>query len=52
MMGSSVIVMILGIIAVGGLDVMWQRNLDGERIEFFKYVMQHAIGRISSQLLY
>jgi Na+/proline symporter len=36
MMASSIIVMILGIISVGGLDVMWQRNLDGERIEFFK----------------
>ncbi|PNF16521.1 hypothetical protein B7P43_G07192 [Cryptotermes secundus] len=35
MMASSIIVMILGIIAVGGLDVMWQRNLDGQRIEFF-----------------
>jgi Na+(H+)/acetate symporter ActP len=39
MMGSSVIVMALGIIAVGGLDVAWQRNLDGDRIEFFKYAM-------------
>ncbi|XP_069691678.1 sodium-coupled monocarboxylate transporter 1-like [Periplaneta americana] len=35
MMGSSVVVVILGIIAVGGLDVMWQRNLEGDRIEFF-----------------
>ncbi|PSN38120.1 hypothetical protein C0J52_14407 [Blattella germanica] len=35
MMISSVVVMILGIVAVGGLDSMWQRNLDGDRIEFF-----------------
>jgi Na+/proline symporter len=39
MMGSSVIVIGLGIVAVGGLDVMWQRSLDGGRIEFFKYVL-------------
>jgi Na+/pantothenate symporter len=39
MMGSSIIVIVLGIIAVGGLDVMWQRSLDGDRIEFFKYVL-------------
>jgi Na+/proline symporter len=38
MMGSSIIVVGLGIIAVGGLDVTWQRSLDGDRIEFFKYV--------------
>lgn len=35
MMGSSIIVVGLGIIAVGGLDVTWQRSLDGDRIEFF-----------------
>ncbi|GFG39318.1 hypothetical protein Cfor_02243 [Coptotermes formosanus] len=39
MMGSSIIVVGLGVIAVGGLDVMWQRSLDGDRIEFFKYVV-------------
>jgi Na+/proline symporter len=38
MMASSVVVVVLGILAVGGLDVMWQRNVDGHRIEFFKYV--------------
>jgi Na+/pantothenate symporter len=39
MMGSSIVVMVLGIVAVGGLDVVWQRNVEGDRIEFFKYVM-------------
>lgn len=34
-MASSVVVIVLGIMAVGGLDTMWQRNLDGDRIEFF-----------------
>jgi Na+/proline symporter len=47
MMGSSIVVMILGILAVGGLDVMWQRNIDGDRIEFFKYVMQQNTGHLS-----
>jgi Na+/proline symporter len=37
MMASSIVVMVLGIIAVGGLDIMWHRNVDGDRIEFFKY---------------
>jgi len=39
MVGSSIIVIGLGIIAVGGLEVMWQRSLEGDRIEFFKYVL-------------
>ena len=47
MMGSSIIVIGLGIIAVGGLDVMWQRSLEGDRIEFFKYVMTFS-GPISN----
>ena len=47
MMGSSIIVIGLGIIAVGGLDVMWQRSLDGDRIEFFKYVLTSS-GSISN----
>jgi hypothetical protein len=49
MMGSSIIVMILGITAVGGLDVMWQRNLDGDRIEFFKYVTESRKTTLPSQ---
>jgi Na+/proline symporter len=49
MMASSIIVMILGIIAVGGLDVMWQTNLDGDRIEFFKYVTGSHRMILSSQ---
>ena len=36
MMVSSIVVIVLGVIAVGGFDVMWQRNLAGDRIEFFK----------------
>jgi Na+/proline symporter len=40
MMGSSIVVLVLGIVAVGGLDVTWQRSVKGERIEFFKYVME------------
>lgn len=47
MMGSSIIVIGLGIIAVGGFDVMWQRSLDGDRIEFFKYVLTSS-GSISN----
>jgi Na+(H+)/acetate symporter ActP len=47
MMGSSIIVIGLGIIAVGGLDVMWQRSMDGDRIEFFKYVLTSS-GSISN----
>ncbi|KAJ9582262.1 hypothetical protein L9F63_003391 [Diploptera punctata] len=35
MMVSSVVVIFLGVIAVGGLDKMWQINLEGDRIEFF-----------------
>jgi Na+/proline symporter len=46
MMGSSIVVMVLGIIAIGGLNVMWQRNVDGQRIEFFKYVSGQNIKRL------
>jgi Na+/proline symporter len=46
MMGSSIVVMVLGIIAIGGLNVMWQRNVDGQRIEFFKYVSGQRITRL------
>ena len=49
MIGTSIIVVGLGIIAVGGLDVMWQRSLDGDRIEFFKYVWHPLVRSVSTE---
>ena len=33
---SVVVVVIIGTIAVGGLDVIWERSMEGGRIDFFK----------------
>ena len=33
---ASVVIIILGVLRVGGVDVVMDRALEGERIEFFK----------------
>ena len=36
MVVASIAVIILGVIHVGGFDVVWQRNMDGGRIQVFE----------------
>lgn len=38
MFGAMALVAIKGTIDVGGIGVVWQRNMDSERIEMPKYV--------------
>lgn len=39
MIGSCIVFVVLGVIKVGGLSTVWQRATDGNRIEFFKFVL-------------
>jgi len=37
MFGGMIIVVVVGTIAVGGVDIVWERSEMSDRIEFFKY---------------
>ncbi len=37
MFAAMIIIIIKGTLDVGGVDVVWQRALEGQRIQFFKY---------------
>lgn len=37
MFGAVIVVLVLGTNKVGGVAEVWKRNVDTERIEFFKY---------------
>ncbi|GBO31786.1 hypothetical protein AVEN_6140-1 [Araneus ventricosus] len=38
MYGSILVIVVKGTIDLGGFDVVWQRNFEGERIEFWRWV--------------
>lgn len=38
MYASIIVIVIKGALDIGGFDIVWQKALEGERIEFFRYV--------------
>lgn len=46
MYGSIITLLVKGVIDVGGLDIVWERNVNSSRIEFFKSVHQFSFFKI------
>ena len=38
MYGSIITLLVKGVLDVGGLDIVWERNFNSSRVEFFKLV--------------
>lgn len=36
MYASIIVIVVKGAFDLGGIDVVWQKSLDGQRIEFFR----------------
>ena len=45
MVASLAVISIKGVIDVGGIDLVWQRAKDGNRIDFFNYDPDPRFGR-------
>ncbi|KAK4876643.1 hypothetical protein RN001_009149 [Aquatica leii] len=41
--GSVAVVFCLGIISVGGFDIIWQRALEGQRLDIFDYTLDPTV---------
>lgn len=52
MYGSFITVLVKGIYDAGGLEAVWQRNLDSSRVEFLKYTKQIVLVSFKSFLRY
>jgi Na+/pantothenate symporter len=54
MVVSSIVVIVLGLIHVGGFLPVWERSIDGGRIKIFEYVIlrsRRTINTLRSSLL-